>query len=160
MLSQLGIQLPPGVVPQLRNSAAVMVTAELPAFAQPGQPIDVTVSSMGNARSLRGGTLLLTPLRGADGQVYAIAQGNVLVGGAGAAAGGSKVQINHLSAGRIPGGATVERSVPERRPRRRNHPARTDPDRFLAGAGRWRRRSTMRFRARREARPRSRSTRG
>ena len=112
MLSQLGIQLPPGVTPQLRNSAAVMVTAQLPAFAQPGQTIDVTVSSLGNARSLRGGTLLLTPLRGADGQVYAIAQGNLVVGGAGASAGGSKVQINHLSAGRVPGGATVERSVP------------------------------------------------
>jgi flagellar P-ring protein precursor FlgI len=112
MLSQLGIQLPPGVTPQLRNSAAVMVTAQLPAFAQPGQTIDVTVSSLGNARSLRGGTLLLTPLRGADGQVYAIAQGSLLVGGAGASAGGSKVQINHLSAGRIPAGATVERSVP------------------------------------------------
>lgn len=112
MLSQLGIQLPPGVTPQLRNSAAVMVTAQLPAFARPGQPIDVTVSSLGNARSLRGGTLLLTPLRGADNQVYAIAQGNVIVGGAGAAAGGSRVQINHLSAGRVPSGATVERSVP------------------------------------------------
>ncbi len=112
MLSQLGIQLPPGVTPQLRNSAAVMVTAQLPAFARPGQPIDVTVSSLGNARSLRGGTLLLTPLRGADGQIYAIAQGNVIVGGAGAAAGGSRVQINHLSAGRVPGGATVERAVP------------------------------------------------
>ncbi len=112
MLSQLGIQLPPGVTPQLRNSAAVMVTAQLPAFAQPGQTIDVTVSSLGNARSLRGGTLLLAPLRGADGQVYAIAQGSLVVGGAGASAGGSKVQINHLSAGRIPGGATVERSVP------------------------------------------------
>lgn len=112
MLSQLGIQLPPGVTPQLRNSAAVMVTAQLPAFAQPGQAIDVTVSSLGNARSLRGGTLLLTPLRGADGQVYAMAQGNLLVGGAGASAGGSRVQINHLSAGRIPAGATVERSVP------------------------------------------------
>lgn len=112
MLSQLGIQLPPGATPQLRNTAAVMVTAQLPAFAQPGQTIDITVSSLGNARSLRGGTLLLTPLRGADGQVYAIAQGNLLVGGAGASAGGSKVQINHLSAGRIPAGATVERSVP------------------------------------------------
>lgn len=111
MLSQLGIQLPPGVTPQLRNSAAVMVTAQLPAFARPGQNIDVTVSSLGNARSLRGGTLLLTPLRGADNQVYAIAQGNVLVGGAGAAAGGSRVQINHLSAGRVPSGATVERAV-------------------------------------------------
>ena len=111
MLSQLGIQLPPGVTPQLRNSAAVMVTAQLPAFARPGQTIDVTVSSLGNARSLRGGTLLLTPLRGADNQVYAIAQGNVLVGGAGASAGGSRVQINHLSAGRVPAGATVERAV-------------------------------------------------
>ncbi len=112
MLSQLGIQLPPGVAPQLKNSAAVMVTAQLPAYAQPGQPIDVTVSSLGNAKSLRGGTLLLTPLKGADGQIYAIAQGNVVVGGAGASAGGSKVQINHLSAGRIPAGATVERVVP------------------------------------------------
>ena len=112
MLSQLGIQLPPGVTPQLRNSAAVMVTAQLPAFARPGQPIDVTVSSLGNARSLRGGTLLLMPLRGADNQIYAMAQGNVIVGGAGASAGGSRVQINHLSAGRVPGGATVERAVP------------------------------------------------
>lgn len=112
MLSQLGVQLPPGVTPQLRNAAAVMVTGQLPAFAQPGQTIDVTVSSMGNAKSLRGGTLLLTPLRGADGQIYGMAQGNVIVGGAGAAAGGSKVQINHLSAGRVPAGATVERIVP------------------------------------------------
>jgi flagellar P-ring protein FlgI len=112
MLSQLGIQLPPGITPQLKNSAAVMVTAQLPAFAQAGQAIDVTVSSLGNAKSIRGGTLLLTPMRGADAQVYAIAQGNVLVSGAGAAAGGSKVTINHLSAGRIPAGATVERTVP------------------------------------------------
>lgn len=112
LLSQMGIQVPQGVTPQLRNSAAVMVTAQLPAFAQAGQQIDITVSSIGNAKSLRGGTLLLTPLRGADGQIYAMAQGNLVVGGAGAAAGGSKVQINHLSAGRIPGGATVERVVP------------------------------------------------
>ena len=112
LLSQMGIQVPAGITPQLRNSAAVMVTAQLPAFAQAGQLIDITVSSIGNSKSLRGGTLLLTPLRGADGQVYAMAQGNLVVGGAGAAAGGSKVQINHLSAGRIPGGATVERIVP------------------------------------------------
>jgi flagellar P-ring protein FlgI len=112
LLQSLGVTLPPGVVPQGRNSAAVMVTAELPPFAQPGQPIDVSVASMGNAKSLRGGTLVMTPLRGADGQIYALAQGNLLVGGAGASAGGSKVQINHLSAGRIPSGATVERSVP------------------------------------------------
>ena len=111
LLSQLGIQLPPGQAFQLRNAAAVMVTAQLPAFAQPGQQIDVTVSSLGNARSLRGGTLLFTPLKGADGQVYAMAQGNLVVGGAGAAQGGSRVQINHLSAGRVPGGATVERTV-------------------------------------------------
>lgn len=112
MLSQLGVQLPPGASPQLKNTAAVMVTAVLPAYARPGQPIDVTVSSLGNAKSLRGGTLLLTPLRGADSQVYAMAQGNVIVGGAGASSGGSSVQINHLSAGRVPGGASVERAVP------------------------------------------------
>ena len=111
MLTQLGITLPQGTSLQLRNVAAVMVTATLPAFAQPGQQVDVTVSSLGNAKSLRGGTLLMTPLKGADGQIYAVAQGNVLVGGAGAAQGGSKVQINHLSAGRVPSGATVERAV-------------------------------------------------
>ncbi len=112
MLSNLGVTLPPGTSLQLKNVAAVMVTASLPPFARMGQQIDVTVSSMGNAKSLRGGTLVMTPLKGADGNIYAVAQGNVLVGGAGAAAGGSKVQINHLSAGRIAGGATVERAVP------------------------------------------------
>ncbi len=111
MLSQLGVQLPPGTSLQLRNVAAVMLTSTLPAFAKPGQQIDVTVSSLGNAKSLRGGTLLLTPLKGADGQIYAMAQGNVIIAGAGAAAGGSKVQINQLNAGRIPSGATVERAV-------------------------------------------------
>lgn len=112
MLQQLGITLPAGVNPQLKNVAAVMVTAQLPAFVQPGQNIDVTVSSIGNAKSLRGGTLLLTPLKGADGNIYAMAQGNLIIGGAGAAAAGSKVVINTLSAGRIPAGATVERAVP------------------------------------------------
>ena len=112
-LQQMGISLPPGTsVPQLKNVATVVVTAELPAFAQPGQHIDVTVSSIGDAKSLKGGTLLATPLRGADGEIYALAQGNVVVGGAGASAGGSKVQVNHLRAGRIPEGAQVERSVP------------------------------------------------
>jgi len=111
MLTQLGITLPQGTSLQLRNVAAVMVTSTLPAFAQPGQQVDVTVSSLGNAKSLRGGTLLMTPLKGADGQIYAVAQGNILVGGAGASQGGSKVQINHLSAGRVPSGATVERAV-------------------------------------------------
>jgi len=110
-LQQLGLSLPPGANMQLKNVAAVMVTAQLPAFAQPGQTIDVTVSSVGNAKSLRGGTLITTPLKGADGEIYALAQGNLLVGGAGASAGGSKVQINHLSAGRVPGGAQVERAV-------------------------------------------------
>lgn len=114
MLSQLGVNLTQEQSQklQLKNVAAAMVTANLPSFSRPGQPIDVTVSSMGNAKSLRGGTLLMTQLKGADGQVYAIAQGNVLVGGVGASSGGSKVTVNHLSAGRIPGGATVERAVP------------------------------------------------
>ena len=112
MLAQMGVTVPLGTSMQLKNVAAVMVTAQLPAFAQPGQTIDVNVSSMGNAKSLRGGTLIATPLKGADAQIYALAQGNLIVGGAGASAGGSKVQINHLSAGRVPEGATVERSVP------------------------------------------------
>jgi flagellar P-ring protein precursor FlgI len=114
MLTQLGVSLPAGTSLQLKNVAAVMVTAALPAFARPGQAIDVTVSSMGNAKSLRGGTLLMTPLKGGDGQVYAVAQGNILVGGVGAssASGSTSVQVNHLSVGRISGGATVERSVP------------------------------------------------
>ncbi|HJV67969.1 flagellar basal body P-ring protein FlgI [Ideonella sp.] len=112
MLQQMGITVPPGSQMQLKNIAAVLVTTQLPAFAQPGQQIDVSVSSIGNAKSLRGGTLVATPLKGADGQVYAVAQGNLIVGGAGASAGGSKVQINHLSGGRIPQGATVERAVP------------------------------------------------
>ncbi|MBX6966098.1 flagellar basal body P-ring protein FlgI [Alcaligenes faecalis] len=112
MLSQLGVTIPQGSNMQLKNVAAVMVTARLPAFARPGQGVDVVVSSMGNAKSLRGGTLLMTPLKGANGQVYAIAQGNLLVGGAGAEAGGSSVQVNQLNGGTIPGGATVEQSVP------------------------------------------------
>jgi len=111
MLGQMGINLPPGQSLQLKNVAAVMVTAVLPPFAQPGQPLDITVSSIGNAKSLKGGTLLLTPLKGADGQIYAMAQGNVVVAGAGASAGGSKAQVNHLAAGRVPAGATVERAV-------------------------------------------------
>ena len=111
-LQQLGLTLPADAKVQMKNVAAVMVTAQLPPFAQPGQMIDVTVSSMGNAKSLRGGTLITTPLKGADGEIYALAQGNLLVGGAGASGGGSKVQINHLSAGRIPSGAQVERAVP------------------------------------------------
>jgi len=112
MLAQLGITIAPGTTMQLKNVAAVMVTAQLDPFAQPGQTIDVTVSSLGNAKSLRGGTLLLAPLKGADGQVYAMAQGNVGVPGAGAQAGGAKTQINQLATGRIPSGATVERAVP------------------------------------------------
>lgn len=113
MLSQMGVNLDPDRIPrlQLKNVAAVMITAVLPPFAKPGQPIDVTVSSIGNAKSLRGGTLLMSQLKGADGQVYAVAQGNVLVGGIGASGGGGKITVNHLAAGRIPGGATVERAV-------------------------------------------------
>lgn len=113
-LQQMGISLPPGSASQLqlKNVAAVIVTAQLPAFAQPGQQIDVNVSSMGNSKSLKGGLLMVTPLRGADGEIYALAQGNLVVGGAGASSGGSKVQINHLAAGRVPLGAQVERAVP------------------------------------------------
>jgi flagellar P-ring protein precursor FlgI len=112
MLSQMGVNLPQGTSLQLKNVAAVMVTATLPPFAKPGQTIDVTTSSIGNAKSLRGGTLLMTPLKGADGQVYAMAQGNVLVSGVGASSGGASVQVNHLNVGRVPAGATVERAVP------------------------------------------------
>lgn len=112
MLAQLGTTLSTTQSLQLKNVAAVMVTANLPPFARIGQQIDVTVSSMGNAKSLRGGTLVMTPLKGADGQIYAQAQGNLLVPGAGASAPGARVLVNHLLAGRIVGGATVEREVP------------------------------------------------
>ena len=111
MLGQLGVTVPPGTNMQLKNVAAVMVTAVLPPVARPGQTLDITVSSLGNAKSLRGGTLLMTPLKGADGQVYALAQGNMVIGGAGASSGGSQVKINQLSSGRIPAGAIVERPV-------------------------------------------------
>jgi flagellar P-ring protein FlgI len=111
MLGQLGVTVPPGTNMQLKNVAAVMVTAVLPPFARPGQAIEITVSSLGNAKSLRAGTLLMTPLKGADGQVYALAQGNMVVGGAGASASGSQVKVNQLSSGRIPAGAIVERAV-------------------------------------------------
>ncbi len=113
MLAQFGIVVPPNVNPQLKNVAAVTVHAELPAFAKPGQMIDITVSSFGNAKSLRGGSLLMTPLFGADRQVYAMAQGNLVVSGFGAAGrDGSSISVNIASAGRIPNGATVEREVP------------------------------------------------
>jgi flagellar P-ring protein precursor FlgI len=114
MLQQMGITMPAGTLDKmvLKNVAAVMVTTSLPAFAQAGQTLDVTVSSMANAKSIKGGTLLMTPLKGADGQTYAIAQGNVLVAGAGASANGSSTQINQLSVGRISGGATIEKTVP------------------------------------------------
>ena len=113
-LQQLGISLSPATASQLqlKNVAAVLVTAQLPAFARPGQTLDVNVSSLGNSKSLKGGMLISTALKGVDGEIYALAQGNLIVAGAGAAAGGSKVQINHLSAGRIPSGAQVERAVP------------------------------------------------
>ncbi|SDX55586.1 flagellar P-ring protein precursor FlgI [Allochromatium warmingii] len=112
MLGQLGVTMPEGVNPQTKNLAAVMITADLPPFAKPGQRLDVTVSSLGNAKSLRGGTLLMTPLKGADGQVYAMAQGNLAVGGFGVeGADGSSVTVNVPSVGRVPNGATVEREV-------------------------------------------------
>ena len=112
MLAKLGVTVPANVNPQLKNVAAVIVHADLPPFAKPGQTIDVTVSSLGNAESLRGGSLLMTPLKGADGQTYALAQGNLIVSGFGAeGADGSSVTVNVPSAGRIPNGGTVERGV-------------------------------------------------
>ncbi|MEO0418720.1 MAG: flagellar basal body P-ring protein FlgI [Pseudomonadota bacterium] len=109
---RLGLQLPPGVSPNLRNAAAVIITAELPAFSKPGQRIDITVSTLGQARSLRGGALILTPLYGADGQIYAMAQGNVAVGGLGVSGrDGSQLTVNIATVGRIADGATVERAV-------------------------------------------------
>jgi len=112
MLQQFGVNLPPGVNPQTKNMASVIVTAELPPFAKPGQKLDVTVSSMGNAKSLRGGELLLTPLKGGNGEIYAVAQGAMVVSGFGAdGSDGSSIQVNTKSAGRIPNGALVEREV-------------------------------------------------
>ena len=112
MLNELGVQVPSNVNPQLKNVAAVAIHAELPPFAKPGQTIDVTVSSIANAVSLRGGTLLMAPLKGADGQVYAVAQGSLIVGGFGAQGrDGSRVSVNVPSVGRVPNGATVEREV-------------------------------------------------
>lgn len=113
MLGQLGVTIPPNINPQLKNVAAVAIHADLPPFAKPGQTIDITVSSIGNAGSLRGGSLLMAPLKGADGNTYAIAQGNLIVGGFGVAgADGSRVSVNVPSVGRIPNGATIEREVP------------------------------------------------
>jgi flagellar P-ring protein FlgI len=111
-VSRFGITLPAGINPALKNAAAVVITAELPPFAKPGQRLDITVSALGKAKSLRGGTLIMAPLYGADGQIYAMAQGNLVVGGLGVdAADGSKLSVNIPSAGRIGNGATVERSV-------------------------------------------------
>lgn len=113
MLNNFGVAIPPTTNPQSKNIAAVAIHAELPAFAKPGQAIDITVSAIGDAKSLRGGSLLMSPLKGADGQVYAIAQGNLVVSGFGVqGADGSRLSLNVPSVGRIPNGATVERAVP------------------------------------------------
>lgn len=113
MMNKFGISIPPGTDPKLKNVAAVSVNATLPAFSKPGQMIDVTVNSLGNAKSLRGGTLLMAPLKGADGRVYAVAQGNLVVGGFGInGADGSKITVNVPVVGRIPNGATVEQAAP------------------------------------------------
>lgn len=112
MLQQFGVNLAPGVNPQTKNMASVIVTAELPPFTKPGQKMDVTVSSVGNAKSLRGGELLLTQLKGGNGEVYAVAQGGLVVSGFGAeGSDGSKVSVNTKASGRIPNGALIEREV-------------------------------------------------
>ena len=112
MLQQLGVTIPSNVNPQLKNVAAVVVHAEIPAFAKPGQFIDVTVSSIGNSQSLRGGALLMTPMKGVDGLTYAIAQGNLIVGGFGVQGeDGSSVTVNIPSAGNIPNGGQIEREI-------------------------------------------------
>ena len=113
MLRQLGIQLPEGTDPNLKNVAAVTVTATLPAFSRPGQTLDVTISSLGDAKSLNGGTLLMTPLKGVDGNIYALAQGNLVVSGVKAEGNsGSQVVVNTPTVGRIPNGAVIERNIP------------------------------------------------
>ncbi|RCU44590.1 MULTISPECIES: flagellar basal body P-ring protein FlgI [Corallincola] len=113
LLSNFGINLPPGTRPKIKNVAAVAIHADLPAFTKPGQTIDITVSSIGSAESLRGGTLLQTFLKGVDGKIYAVAQGNLVVGGFGfSGEDGSKVISNTPTVGRIANGAIVEREVP------------------------------------------------
>jgi flagellar P-ring protein FlgI len=113
MLQRFGVTVPPNTNPQLKNVAAVTVTADLPPFAKPGQTLDITVATIGNASSLRGGNLIMTPLRGADGQIYAMAQGNVIVSGFGVnGKDGSRISLNVPSSGRVPNGASVEREVP------------------------------------------------
>jgi flagellar P-ring protein precursor FlgI len=115
MLTKFGVTIPANTNPQLKNVAAVTITADLPPFSKPGQQIDITISSIANATSLRGGTLLMAPLRGVDGEVYAIAQGSMIVSGFGISGkDGSRISINVPSAGRIPNGAIVEREVPSR----------------------------------------------
>jgi len=112
MLGQYGITLPANVNPQVKNIAAVAIHADLPAFAKIGQTIDITVSSLGSAKSLRGGSLLMSPLKGVDGNIYAMAQGNLIVGGLGVdGADGSSIRINIPSVGRIPNGASIEREI-------------------------------------------------
>ncbi len=113
MLNNFGVAIPPTTNPSSKNIAAVAIHAELPPFSKPGQTIDITVSAIGDAKSLRGGSLLMSPLKGADGKVYAMAQGNLVVSGFGAEGrDGSRLSVDVPSVGRIPNGASVERTVP------------------------------------------------
>ena len=116
ILQRMGIAVSPTAI-RVKNTAAVMVTATLPAFAQPGTRIDITEAALGDAMTLQGGILVLTSLRGADGQVYAVAQGPVVTGGFSAGRGGATQMVNHPTVGRSPNGATVERVAPSVTPK-------------------------------------------
>src|SRR5579884_1373200 len=116
LLARMGVRVDPTAI-LVRNTAAALVTATLPAFAQPGSKLDITVAAIGDASNLQGGLLVLTPLKGVDGQVYAVAQGSVVTGGFVAGRGGNSQTVNHPTAGRVPEGAIVERVAPSVEPR-------------------------------------------
>src|SRR5580704_18458903 len=131
MLQQMGVSVNPGQL-LVKDTAAVMVTATLPPFATPGMHIDVNAAAIGDAQNLQGGMLLLTSLKGVDGQVYALAQGAVVTGGFGAGKSGNTETVNHPTVGRVPGGANVERPAPSVPPKGRIRLQLREPDYMTA----------------------------